>query len=176
MSIAEVFLLLMFIIWIGAKAEGFVDPAALRVKIERLQRQVEELTTKVKDLEDRNEALRRMVAQKGAELGKCRAVANSAPSDPNGKLSNIPPSCTGGPLGRVTIVGSDDFLVSGERVGIRTIEARHAADFAWAESNKCRHRAIVKWSESLSANELDAGMKRLERRFYIQRAGSVEIR
>ena len=92
-----------------------------------------------------------------------------------GKLSNIPPACTGVPLERLTILGPDTFLLQHEHLNAQAIGARHIGDIRWADQNQCRHRVVVDWRVSLPASDFAAALNRLESYFRTVRGKSVEV-
>jgi hypothetical protein len=109
------------------------------------------------------------------ELAKANQRIKILEEQPGGKLSNIPPPCTGDPVERLTVVAADEFLVKDEHLNAQTIGSRHSADLQWANQHKCRHRAVVSWRNSLPATEFATALTRLERYFRIVRATGVEI-
>lgn len=114
------------------------------------------------------ERARRAAVEQGELRRKLQELGEKL-NEKQGKLSDIPPACLGGPLFEATIDRGKRYLVGGVVHTLNELATRYGDEIANARRIPCVHRVAARISSGLTADEYVAGLKGLELYFYVRK-------
>ncbi len=184
-TLAELTLVLLFIfiiIFFVTSSAGHDNQAlkeALTSQEDLIAMQLEEIAALKSDRDRITESHAREIDRRSQTIERLTNALSGLRAENEQLRSKFKPSCyergyAPSVIGSVLILGADRYSIAGKETDIAGIRKHFAKELTTAEAVGCVQTIRTNYSGKISLDEYYAGLRKLERLFYISKGGKLE--